>query len=179
MPHTWDFLLVGPMCTTFLEVSMHSLPGTYCRDLEGARQAVLKRGKGQIMTTSAELESFFCQLTLPAGDVAQLVRELIDKPSKYQGEERRGAARYPLACPVVVVPIDEQETLGEAFAAITRDISSSGISIYHTRPVHDPYLAIQWTERGQLQVLVEVVRCRPVGLSLYEIGCRFVIQPAE
>jgi hypothetical protein len=75
----------------------------------------------------------------------------------------------------VAVPIDDQEKPGEAFAAITRDISSKGISIYHTRPVHERYLAIQWNveEGEQLRVLVNVVRCRPVG-RFYEIGGMFI-----
>ena len=130
------------------------------------------------MTTSSELEALFCHLALPGEEVSRLVEELINKQQKYQGDERRSATRYPLACPVVAVPIDEQEKPGEAFAAITRDISSQGISIYHTRPIHEPYLAIQWTvdEGEQLRVLVEVVRCRPVGPFFYEIGGSFVTQ---
>jgi hypothetical protein len=130
------------------------------------------------MTTSSELEALFCHLALPAGEVSRLVGELIDKQKKYQGDERRRAVRYPLACPVMAVPIDDQERPGEAFAAITRDISSQGISIYHTRPIHEPYLAIQWTveEGEQMRVLVEVVRCRPVGPFFYEIAGSFVTQ---
>ena len=130
------------------------------------------------MTTSTELEALFCHLAMPAEEVTRLVQELVDKQRKYQGDERRAATRYPLACPVMAVPIDEQEKPGEPFAAITRDISSQGISIYHTRPIHEPYLAIQWTveEGEQLRVLVEVVRCRPVGPFFYEIGGTFVTQ---
>ncbi len=133
------------------------------------------------MTTSAELEALFSQLTLPEKDVSRLIQELIDKQEKFRGDERRATKRYPMACPVVAVPIDDQEKPGEAFAAITRDISSQGISIYHTRPVHEPYLAIQWNvdEAEQLRVLVEVVRCRPVGPFFYEIGGMFVTQPTD
>ncbi len=85
-----------------------------------------------------------------------------------------------MACPVVAVPIDDLEKPGEAFAAITRDISSQGISIYHTRPIHEPYLAIQLGRRGRgtAPVLVEVVRCRPVGPFFYEIGGTFISQPS-
>jgi len=132
------------------------------------------------MTTSSELETLFRQLSLPAEDVSRLVQDLVTKQQKYQGDERRSATRYPLACPVVAVPIDDHEHPGEPFAAITRDISSRGISIYHTRPVHEPYLAIQWTiEEGErLRVLVEVVRCRPVGPFFYEIGGSFITPAA-
>ena len=132
------------------------------------------------MATSTELEALFSKFTLPEGDVTRLVQELIDKQQKFRGDERRAAKRYPMACPVVAVPIDDLEKPGEAFAAITRDISSQGISIYHTRPIHEPYLAIQWNveEGEQLRVLVEVVRCRPVGPFFYEIGGTFITQPS-
>jgi hypothetical protein len=131
------------------------------------------------MTTSAELEALFSHLTLPQEDVTRLIQELIEKQRQFRGDERRATKRYPMACPVVAVPMDDLEKPGEAFAAITRDISSQGIAIYHTRPIHEPYLAIQWNveEGEQLRVLVEVVRCRPVGPFFYEIGGSFISQP--
>ena len=63
---------------------------------------------------------------------------------------------------------------GTPFNAITTDISPGGIGFIHTTTVSDKYLAITLGPRHQRAcVLVEVVRCRPIG-SLYDVGARFL-----
>ncbi|MCA9122716.1 MAG: PilZ domain-containing protein [Planctomycetaceae bacterium] len=64
--------------------------------------------------------------------------------------------------------------LGTPFNAITTDISPGGIGFLHTTPVGDKYLVIELgVKHRRASVLVEVVRCRPVG-NFYEIGSKFI-----
>lgn len=64
--------------------------------------------------------------------------------------------------------------LGTPFNAITTDISPGGIGFLHTTPVGDKFLAIELGgKHRRASALVEVVRCRPVGI-FYEIGAKFV-----
>ncbi|MBC8354183.1 MAG: PilZ domain-containing protein [Planctomycetes bacterium] len=63
---------------------------------------------------------------------------------------------------------------GTPFDAITTDISPGGLGFLHTTTVSDKFLAITLGPKHQQAfVLVEVVRCRPIG-QFYEIGAKFI-----
>ena len=92
------------------------------------------------------------------------------------GKERRKEPRYSVATIVEVQPLDEAfQPEGDAFRVVTRDISASGIGILDSRPVHSKYLAVQLTspEGEQMQTVMEVLRCQPLG-NIYDIGGQFV-----
>ena len=60
---------------------------------------------------------------------------------------------------------------------MTRDISTRGVSFFHTAPVNEAYLSLQFPESQQSMeaVTVEVIRCRKVG-PLYEIAGKFLLR---
>ena len=128
------------------------------------------------MESADILDALFERLAAPPSELAAFVENLLAKARL--GFERRTAERFPLAYPVLVVPIDDQTKTSTAFAAITRDVSSTGLSMFHTHPVYEPYLAVQFaTETGEkFRVLVEVIRCQPKGL-FFEIAGSFVTEP--
>ena len=82
---------------------------------------------------------------------------------------------------VWVQPVDSGfEPLGEPFTAVSRDISSSGIGLMHTRAIREKYLWLRLETRGgvKMNVVAEVLRCRPLGM-FYEIGAKFVAKLDE
>jgi len=106
-----------------------------------------------------------------------VVEELLKKlrAAAEPGKDNRVSARYPVAIPVTVVPIDESgEPIERPFTAMSRDISTSGICILHTRPTNAKQLIIILTIPGKppAKLNVDVVRCRAIG-RFYEIAAKF------
>src|SRR5436190_12379865 len=103
--------------------------------------------------------------------ISSLIRDLIDGSQKDYILDRRRESRHPLATPVTVLPVGR---LADAFVAVTRDVSTKGISFLHTAPVDDHYLYLQFPEspQGSLTVVLEVLRRRRIG-SLWEIAGNF------
>jgi hypothetical protein len=103
--------------------------------------------------------------------IATLIRDLIDGAQKDYIVDRRRESRHPLATPVAVLPVGR---LAAAFVAVTRDVSTKGISFLHTAPVEDHYLYLQFPESPQdsLTVVLEVLRRRRIG-PLWEIAGNF------
>jgi hypothetical protein len=103
-------------------------------------------------------------LTHPPAEIADYVTRLVAVDRK--GVEKRSAHRFPLATAVPVMPIDDRlRPVGRPFMALTRNISTCGIALVHTRPVTTKYLVVELTSAAdeRLQVLLEVLRCRPLG----------------
>jgi hypothetical protein len=89
---------------------------------------------------------------------------------------RRREVRHAVALPVDATPVDASlYPLGPVLQAVTRDISTSGISLLCTTSPEAKYLAISlWAAEGQrLDAVVEVLRCRPLG-PMFDLGGRFV-----
>ena len=104
--------------------------------------------------------------------VDQLTSGII--PRRERGKE----PRFTIAVIVEAQPVDDDfKPSGEAFKAVTRDISSKGVGITHNRSVRAKFLALQLTSPTgeRLQTAVEIVRCQQVG-SIYDIGGKFVTE---
>jgi len=92
-------------------------------------------------------------------------------------DERRTSKRKPVLLDVIAVPLDARfKPVGDAFLALTRDISHGGISVLHTEHVSAPYLLVRLaTQRYRtLQAVVEVVRARRID-QFTGISGRFVL----
>ena len=94
--------------------------------------------------------------------------------------ERRDSERQTAVMEVAVVPVDfELRQCGESFLAISKDISSTGMAIIHTRAIH-----LRQRCRGALESRREHVAApglrRPMRAvhRFYEIGLRFVTRLA-
>ncbi|HEV3344335.1 MAG TPA: PilZ domain-containing protein, partial [Pirellulales bacterium] len=115
------------------------------------------------------------QLLRPPAAIEMFVRRVVRGADYYDGPEQRTERRYVVSLPVAAVPVDESlKKSGEVFIAFTRDISSGGIAMYHTRRVSEKFLAVEIKANcgEKMRVLVEVLRCSPVGL-FYEIAGKF------
>jgi hypothetical protein len=118
------------------------------------------------------------KIDLPEG-VVDFIRRVIRSEKFHPGPERRGHLRYPLTLPVKVTPLDENQLpTSDPFLAVTRDLSISGLCMYHLQSVQNRYLQLELISPAQerLNVVLEVVRCRAAG-PFYEIGGQFVGQP--
>lgn len=104
--------------------------------------------------------------------IATLVRGLIDEAQKDFVVDRRRERRVPLSIPLTVTPVGNAIRRSGEFIAVTRDISTRGVSFFHTDPADDHYLCIRSGE-SQIKVVIEVLRCRKVG-PLWEIAGKFL-----
>jgi hypothetical protein len=115
-------------------------------------------------------------LAAPPRAIADFVKRMIVDAQGYYGPEKRADPRYDLTVSVAAIPIDEQfRRAGEAFMAVTRDVSTRGMALFHTRVVTQPMLAIelQAPGGGKLRVALKITRCVPNG-RFYEIAGHFV-----
>ena len=83
--------------------------------------------------------------------------------------------RNPLIVDVPVIPLDDQlRVLGEPFLMVSRDISTNGIGLLHTRRIRPPFLGmeIRISDDEPMQFIAQIVGCEPVG-DFFEYVCRF------
>jgi len=121
------------------------------------------------------------ELVHPPEEIAEFVQRIVGRLTHYRGKERRGERRHRLAIPLLAVPLNEElQPVGDAFAAVSRDISSRGVALYYTCPVESPFLAVELTdhEGRKLQAAIEVLRCEPVD-SFHEVAGKFVTKVYE
>ncbi|HWB07697.1 MAG TPA: PilZ domain-containing protein [Pirellulales bacterium] len=121
------------------------------------------------------------QLLRPPAAIEMFVRRIVRGAKYYVGPEQRTEPRYAVSLAVAAVPVDQSlKKAGDVFIAFTRDISSSGMAMYHTRRVSEKYLAVEIKSAcgEKMRVLVEVLRCYPSGL-FYEIAGKFVSRLAD
>ena len=131
------------------------------------------------LTLPAHDSLFHCDaasLLHPPEAIAQFVQRMIRNAKYYEGPERRLERRYALAIPMAVVPLDNAfQRAGDMFVAVSRDISTRSAAMFHTRKVTTRHLAVELTVPcgEKLRVVLEVLRCRPVGM-FYQIAGQFV-----
>lgn len=92
---------------------------------------------------------------------------------------RRAGARVACPASAMVIPLDEdRDPQAEACTAAIQDISEHGIRLLHTRPIDEPYLAINWrahTNRfADIRLIVKVSWCKPRG-PFYNLAGEFVL----
>jgi len=112
--------------------------------------------------------------------IAEFVARMVPEKA-HPGAQKRALDRYPVVTPIAVMPLgDRLELVGETFMAVTKNISGSGLALVCTRAVRARYLAVEILEyaREGIQVVVHVLRCRPVR-CFYEIAGRFVTRMLE
>ena len=108
--------------------------------------------------------------------IASFMQQMIVHYQGYGEAYRRKEPRETVAVPVRVSPLtDELQPVGEPFEALTRDISCSGVGLFHLQPVDAPYVSIEMATPETQQVirlLAKVEHCTRFG-SFYIVGCRF------
>jgi hypothetical protein len=117
------------------------------------------------------------RLLHPPDRIAAFVRRVAGR--SYGGPERRVRERHRVPLPVIAIPVTEDcEPLSDPFRTFTRDVSTGGVGLLHTRPVTSSHLALEIGMRdgsgAGLQVLVRVLRCRRINDHLFDIGGEFV-----
>ena len=71
-----------------------------------------------------------------AADAVEFVARLSHDINKYNGLHRRCGDRVPIAVPVKIELLgDSLNPVGEPFHGITRDISHSGVGLYHAEKI--------------------------------------------
>ena len=112
--------------------------------------------------------------TQPSPEIADLIQRLA--PEQYEGPERRREERKSLVAVIPAIIVDEAYLpVGEQFTVVTRNISASGISLFHPTPIEARLIALELPgdDGPPTQVVVKVIHSRPVGHA-QEIGGEFV-----
>lgn len=121
--------------------------------------------------------------------------ETTTSPEEYDQPERRIAKRYPLQVVAMATPLDGQmRPTGEPFPVLTRDISTSGIGLVHSRPLDMKYVHLDLVGPNghEMHVTIEVLRCNRFlcgnqqpnysdlddNCTYYESGGRFAAPPS-
>ncbi len=88
--------------------------------------------------------------------------------------ELRRHPRQPLMMSIPAMKLDEDLfPVGEDFTVLSRNLSSSGIALVHTRPLEGKLaVLIELPEIGHVQLLLRIVRSKQVG-PMYEMGGQF------
>lgn len=111
--------------------------------------------------------------------ITSFIESVDGKVLSFEGHERRTHARYVVAIPSVVWPLDkEHRPQGKSLFAVTRDISVGGISLIHSQPATTKFLGVKLTlaNEKEIHLLIKVLRCRPLG-TYYDIAGEFVTVP--
>jgi hypothetical protein len=112
--------------------------------------------------------------------VVKLLSGLVDDLQVNYVLDRRQERRYPLCIPVDVAKCDSRgQRSGEAFTAVTKDISAGGMAFLHRFPIGDQLVEISFPGSGRYagaRLILLVIRRRAVG-PFWEIAGRFVFEP--
>ena len=103
-------------------------------------------------------------------------RTIANRNTSYRSDERRAEPRHAVAINVLAIPLDKNfKKCGEPFMAVTRDLSASGMAMFHNQNVVAKYLALEIVdaEGEQLRLVMSVLRSQAIGL-FYEVAGRFV-----
>jgi hypothetical protein len=113
-------------------------------------------------------------LVPPSAALMKFVREReVRSPD---GKEMRRSKRYGAVLEVVVVPLNDHfRPSGLPFLAVTRDVSTSGLCMLHTRPAPAGklFVEIERPNDAALDVVVKVRRNRRVA-QFFEIAGDFL-----
>ena len=89
-------------------------------------------------------------------------------------EGPRLEGRVRLAVVVIVIPVEKNRPLVEkAFAAVTREFCSTGVSLVVNEPVgvDEVILALRW-ERGMKFVRAKAKHLSPMGAGFFQLGLK-------
>lgn len=114
------------------------------------------------------------KLEYPPDEVAEFIATL--DPEDDGGAEKRTALRQPFTTEVPVFPVNEEYlTIGQPFVALSRDISSKGMSLIHTRAIHAELLAVELDAGSgkRLQLVLRVRRKRVID-RFFQLAGEFV-----
>ncbi len=112
----------------------------------------------------------------PRDATQELAKFVAQLAAREHCDERRETRRHEFVTPTLAMPVDDQfRAQGETLVVLTRDISTNGASLIHTEQLNANYVALQLTSPGgpALQVVMRVVRCRPLG-PYFEVAGPFV-----
>jgi hypothetical protein len=114
----------------------------------------------------------------PPDAIAKFIKRMNKR--QFFGIDQRRTARYLVAETVLVRPVDlEFCPVGPPFLVVLRDLSKKGLGLVHTAPIVTRYLAAALktadeSDGDYLTIVGEVIRCRQINESMYDIGCRFL-----
>jgi hypothetical protein len=115
------------------------------------------------------------------GDSCPVLRDLRVSPAsrptpKFTGPESRKQKRFPCPAQVTVVPLGHDFRIAaQPVRIVTTNLSGGGVALVHSRPVMQPYLAIDFAASGidLLPAILEITRVRQLSGG-YEIAGKFV-----
>lgn len=109
--------------------------------------------------------------------VVEVLRDVMDELQDNYIVEGRLDRRFPLCVPIEITPFNlAGERTGQAFTAVSKDISAGGMAFLYTSAIMDRILAVSFPSsdrHGDDHFVIRVSRRRSVG-PLWEIAGSFV-----
>lgn len=93
------------------------------------------------------------------------------------GDDKRGGTRMAVEHEVLVATVNPDGSTGEAFTALTRDISFAGVGLFQRTKVPQNSLLVLRLPRKDMQPLVmlcKAIHVRELADGVYTIGAEFV-----
>jgi hypothetical protein len=111
----------------------------------------------------------------PIPELVSFVKRQIRNAELRVGPERRSDRRHAIVAPVLAQPVDQDlNAVGDPFALVTRDISSKGIGLVHSKSIDQGLLTLQMRLADEdVKLVAEILWCKPLG-PFYYAGGRFV-----
>jgi hypothetical protein len=169
-----------PKCDTVLPLHLPSVSEScttwICTKCGTTQKAALNRSESlerlqQVRPARIEFDD--TNLGRPPEAIAEFIAKMMRK--EHRGSDKRGSQRRPVVVPIPVIELDENlAPTGNVHMAVTRDISSSGVSLLSTRAANSPFIAVELSigYEETIQAVVRVSRCRPLR-CFYEIAGPF------
>ena len=169
-----------PKCGTILPLHRPARAETsvnwICTSCGTKHEAVLNRSNSLEClqhVRPARIEFDESNLARPPEATAEFIAKMLR--TEYKGTDKRNSQRRAVVVPVPVIELDENVSpTGNVHMAVTRDISSSGISLISTRAANSRFIAVELSISYDetIQVVIRVNRCRPLR-CFYEIAGPF------
>jgi hypothetical protein len=114
--------------------------------------------------------------------VASFFQEIILEYHSFQHLVRRATPREPVSIPVQAVMLDDDmQAVSPPFHMVTRDISSTGVGLFHTEMLERGLIQLEFSSpvtEAVLKIVGRVEHCTPCG-RYFIVGCNFQIDATD
>lgn len=157
-----------------------------CRRCRALFLASAQERDGKPFSAGTRAECYFDVICDLVSDTLEETREISEQDvlrlreclQEDAGERpnARKHARHAIVAPVTVLALSSDlRVIGEPLGAIAVNVSAGGLAIIHSRPIEEPYFAVDFSRGGAAltPVVLKKLRSREVG-DAFEIAGKFV-----
>jgi hypothetical protein len=146
-----------------------------CGAIYFARNNVENERRG-VLRVDPDIQNPFVAAVAPSISQEYIKRLLkLHEAEQFTGSDRRQHKRYPVAVPVVALPLGSDfRVIADPVQMTTANVSLGGAALLHTRFIEAPNLALDYRPAGvDLQVVLRISHVKSLGL-VYEVAGEFI-----